>query len=335
MILNKVALDKLILGSLKTAEKDGYISIMRFSDTQCEFYKNLSPEVEKRVNCTASVKLEFYTKGGEISFDYKILPGIKREYYSIDLLEDGYYRYNISEEKNETENVFKYTVPFSDDYKKITIYFPTTVVMQIKNVNLPSDYLPHKREREVLALGDSLVQGYNPMHFQNTCMNILSDFFDANLINQSVGGQVFRPEIVEKTVSDPYFIYVAYGINDWVSGRLNNGENARQVILSLREIYPDKKIFLILPSDSVYLEKKRENDDITDSYDKSCDISTVAEVRNVILNATKDIENVIHINAEKFVPQYPECYYSDNVHFTDLGNVLYGNELVKAIAKEL
>ena len=40
MLLNKNELDKVILGGLKTVEKDGYISVMRFSDTQCEFYKN-------------------------------------------------------------------------------------------------------------------------------------------------------------------------------------------------------------------------------------------------------------------------------------------------------
>ncbi len=335
MLLNKNELDKVILGGLKTEEKDGYISVMRFSDTQCEFYKNLNPEVEKRAFSTASVKLEFYTKGGEISFEYRILPGIKREYYSIDLLEDGYYRYNLSEEKNETENVFKYEVSLSEEYKKITIYFPTTVTMQIKNVNLPSDYLPHKREKTVLALGDSGVQGYNPMHFQNTYMNIFSDSLDVNLINQSVGGQIFRPEIVEMVVCDPYFIYVSYGINDWVSGKLNNGENARQFVLRLREFYPDKKIFFILPMNHDHIEKTRVNDDITMSYEKMSNVSTFEDLRKILYNATKDIENVIHINATNFAPQYPECFYSDNVHFTDLGNVLYGNELVKAIKNYL
>ena len=335
MLLNKDALDKVLLGTLKTEEKDGYISALRFSDTQSEFYRNLNPELMGRVNSTASVKLEFYTKGGEISFDYKIIPGIRREYYSIDLLEDGYYRYNKSEEKNDTENVFEYTVPYSEEFKKITIYFPATVVTMIKNVNLPSDYLPHKREKKVLALGDSGFQGYNPMHFQNTYINMLSDYFDVNLINQSVGGQIFRKEIIEKTVSDPEFICVNYGVNDWASGRLYNGKLAREFFLRLKEVYPDKKIFYILPPDLNFLEKKRENDDIVDSDKKNSDTISIAELRKILYDVTKDIENIIHINAEKFIPQYVECFYSDNVHLTDLGNVLFGNELIKAIDAHL
>ena len=336
MRLDKNALDNILLGALKTEEKDGYISILRFSDSQRKFYDELSDGLlMSRVDSTASVKMEFYTKGGEISFDFKILPGIKREYYSIDLLEDGYYRYSISEEKNDTENTFKYTVSSSDVLKRITIYFPTTVIMQIKNVNLPEDFIPHKRRKTILALGDSGTQGYNPMHFQNIYMNILSDYFDVNLINQAVGGQIFRSEVAEKTVDDPYFIFVSYVINDWVSGRLNNGINARELVLKLKEIYPDKKIFFILPSDNNYLEKIRENEDITMEYEKNQDTSTVEDVRNILYNATKDIENVIHINAKEFIPQYPECFYSDNVHFTDLGNVLFGNGLVREIGNGL
>ena len=95
MRLDKNALDNILLGALKTEEKDGYISILRFSDSQRKFYDELSDGLlMSRVDSTASVKMEFYTKGGEISFDFKILPGIKREYYSIDLLENGYYRYS-------------------------------------------------------------------------------------------------------------------------------------------------------------------------------------------------------------------------------------------------
>lgn len=333
MLVNKSEISDIILGGLKTEEKDGYIRIERFSKSQAEFYKKLGVESEKRVNSTASVKMEFYTKGGEISFDYKILPGIKREYYSIDLLIDGVYYYNLSEEKNNVCGNFKCSLPMGDNKKRVTIYFPTTVEMQIKNLVLPDDYIPHKREKKVLVLGDSKYQGYNPNHFQNTCMNVLSDYFDVNLINQSVGGEMFRSEIIEKTVEKPEFIIVGYGINDWVTGNLNNGENAKKFLNRLVEIYPDEKIFFILPSRSNYLERKRENADITSASSDFSNKLTINDVRNILNKACEGFQNVIPINAKDFVPQYNECFYEDNIHYSDLGNILFGNELIKEIKK--
>ena len=331
MLLDIKEFKKIVLGTIATEVCDGYFRLLRFSKSQFDFYENLGIEALKRANSTASVKMEFYTNGGEISFDYRILPGIKREYYSIDLLVDGVYKYNISEDTNKAENTFKYSVPLSSDKKRVTVYFPTTSELQIKNVVLPDDFIPHKRDKKALALGDSKYQGYNPNHFQNTCMNVFSDYFDLNLINQSVGGEMFRSEMIEKVVENPEFIVVGYGINDWATGNLKNGENAKEFLVKLNEIYPDEKIFFILPSDSNYLEKKRENKDITTARSGVFDKSTINDVRNILNNVCKEFKNVIPINAKDFVPQYKECFYTDNIHYSDLGNILFANELIKAI----
>ena len=83
MFIDKKSLERIVLGFISLEEADGYISIKRFSKKQRKFYDELSEGVlMSRVDSTASVKMEFYTCGGEVSFDYKILPGTKREYYS-------------------------------------------------------------------------------------------------------------------------------------------------------------------------------------------------------------------------------------------------------------
>ena len=97
---------KITLGVLHIEEKDGVITFSRFGEEQRKKLIKRGEIVAAKVCCTASVKLEFYTKGGKISFDYEITPGTKREHYSIDLLVDKVYQYCVSKDKNEDSNIF-------------------------------------------------------------------------------------------------------------------------------------------------------------------------------------------------------------------------------------
>ena len=334
MKFNKNDIEGITLGALMIVEDDEYLAFSRFTESQMRMLEMRGKEVILRARCTASVKFEFYTRGGQISFDFEISPGINREYYSIDLLIDKTYRYSLSKDKNIDTDTFEYIIPNSVKEQRVTIYFPTTVCMKIKNLKLPKDADPHKRKTRILVLGDSLSQGYNPNHFQNTCMNVFSDFFDADMINQGIGGDCFNKDNIYKIEPDPDFIIVEYGINDWASGRFKNGEDAKVYFERLNEIYPDKVTFAILPSDNDYLEKTRKNDDLLFKTD-NCDFGNqrIENVRNVIYEIVKEYKNVIPINAKDFVQQYPEFFYSDNVHFTDLGNYIYGNALASEINK--
>lgn len=109
---------------------------------------------------------------------------------------------------------------------------------------IPDDFLPHKRIRNVLLIGDSYCQGYHPNHFQNTCMNIVSDVLDVNMVNQAIGGDCFDRDNIEKINIGVDFIMVSYGINDWICGRFKNGEDASEYIEHLVKLYPEKKDFI-------------------------------------------------------------------------------------------
>ena len=325
---------KVTLGSLLIEKYDEFFIFSRFNERQISMLIKRGEDVAKRVCCTASVKFEFYTKGGKLSFDYEISPVINREYYSIDLLIEGVYVYNVSENKNTASGKFEYDIPMSEKEKRITVYFPTTVCTKIKDLELPSDATPHRRKKKILVLGDSMLQGYSPNHYQNTCMNILADYFDAEMINQAIGGDCFNKRNLDGIDYAPDFIIVGYGINDWATGRFKNGEDADEYLNRLTEIYPETQVFLILPPDNNYLEKTRKNDDLLfDTDDGNFKNQTIEDVRKILFENAKKYENIIPINAKNFVPQYAECFYSDNVHLTDLGNYIYGNKIAFEISK--
>ena len=332
--MSTLQIKDIVLGALRTEEKDGFTVFSRFTEEQEHLLAARGEAVTARAICNASMKLEFYTCGGEISFDYEVSPGINRQYYSIDLLVDKVYRYNISKDKNSDTDTFTYTIPKAEKEQRVTVYFPTTACVKIKNLVVPSDATPHRRKTKILVLGDSLYQGYNPNHFQNPCMNIFADFFDAQMINQAIGGDCFNKDNLAEINFEPNFITVGYGINDWASGRFKNGEDADEYLKRLTEIYSEAPVFVILPPDYDYLSKTRKNDDLLFKAEgKDFGNQTIEDVRNILAEIVKKYKNIIPVNAKDFVPQYPECFYTDKVHFTDLGNLIFGNAVAGEIKR--
>ncbi len=325
---------EITLGALRVYENDGYVCFSRFTEKQEKDL--LDYGCGTKIFGCSNIRLEFFTKGGEISFDYEITPGTVREYYSVDLKADGVYRYGICKNTNRDKDTFSFDLPCTDKMQRVTVYFPTTACFKLKNLSLPEDFEPHKRTLNILTLGDSLVQGYHPNHFSNTFMNIVADELNAHVVNQAVGGDCFRRENVYIADGfEPDFITVAYGLNDWGSYRLGKGEEAHAYLEALTALYPDKRIFLTLPADNKYMEANVQNDDIIHQAKGEARerVSTIEEVRQIIAGAAKGFANVICINAKDFVPGYEDCYFDDKVHFTDLGNILYAMGYVKEIRK--
>ena len=322
---------EIFIGAVDFSETDGYTEALRFSPEQLEYRKTKGEAQYLRALCPASVKLEFYTRGGTVSFDYKILPGVPRKYYSIDIKEDFVLKYSVSEELNEGEGSFYYEIEASETEKRITLYFPATARLLFKNLKLPCDFTPHKREKKVLVLGDSKLQGYHPDNFSNTCMNYLSDKLDCNLINHSIGGECFAPEGIFPVSFDPDFIIVGYGINDWVCRVFGNGENAKAYYEKVSHTFPGKRIFGIIPSRNPYLEKGGKNEDALYEKTEEKGEQTLEDVRLILEKIISETENAVVIDGRGFIPDEPGIFYPDKVHLTDKGNIIYGEKIYEII----
>lgn len=321
-------LKKITLGVIDIIEKDNKFLFRRLTESQLSTLTDRG--YESRAKCAASVKLEFYTKGGEISFNYYITKGSNREYYSIDLLEDGVFKYNVSKDAYTDEGVFKYNIPYSENEKRITVYMPTTAHIKISVVSLPDDFKPHKRDKMCLFLGDSMVQGYYPNHSQNSYTNIFSDHFNINLINQGIGGDVFFEGNLEKIPEEPEKIFVAYGANDWASGKFKNGEDAEAYFKKLHSLYPNTPVFALIPRKNIFFKQTNKNDDMILKTEEKHSI-TREFVREKIAEIAGGYVNIKVIDTDSFVPLYSESFYSDNVHFTDLGNVFFAYKLIEEL----
>lgn len=60
---------------------------------------------------------------------------------------------------------------------------------------------------------------------------------------------------------------------------------------------------------------------------------TLEDVRNVLQSIAEKYKHIVTVNAKNYIQQYPESFYVDNVHLTDLGNIIFANNMLRDIKR--
>lgn len=307
------------LGALRVYEENGYTVLRRFTPYQEEVLagRNFTP----RQFCTAGIKLEFICPKGEVFFEYLAQVGAAATCHGVDALCDGieaFHYYNTT--NNYKGNVF-FTVPY--DGCKVTIYLSNISDMRIKNLNVPEGYVPAKRKRKILMLGDSITHGFNAERQYLTYANILGDRLDAEILNQGIGGDKFHaPNIDPELPFAPDIVTVAYGTNDWAAEIPELAEKIDDYFAKLRKVYPETPVFAIPPI-------WRGN---TDGLVKNG--LTLEDVRDLVREKAEKY-GCLTVNSAKLVPPSEKFYMDRFLHPNDMGFILYGVTLADMIKKEL
>lgn len=300
-------------------EKDGYIFPKRFTEKQLEIAKNRG--FFPRPNSTASMFLEFITDASEIKFDYFVCPGSSKEYFSLDVLENGINTFNYDNSLKTEKGTM--IIPLEKEgKKKVTIYLPNLAGLGIKNFEINGKIEKTERKRKLLALGDSITQGYTTHHPYLTYVNLLAYYSDAYVLNQGIGGDVFYAGNLDESINfDPDIITVAYGTNDW-SRQQNVKENADAYFEKLRKIYPQKPIFALLP-----IFRGGIQGDLRNGY-------SLEDIRKQIVSCAKK-HKVFVINCKDFVPHHEDYFFDKTLHPNELGFIFYAKGVFEELKKHL
>lgn len=95
--------------------------------------------------------------------------------------------------------------------------------------------------------GDSITQGYDAFHPSACYASLLARHYDAELVNQAVGGACFNPAVPAQ-VGNFDFILVSYGSNDWAKKDSQSFRaDAESFFCRLRSLYEDTPRILVLP----------------------------------------------------------------------------------------
>lgn len=309
----------IVFGSEKTSQGD-YISFYRFSEKEKLAYSS-SEGFTNKTYATAGIRFDFYTDASSISFDYKMIRASSRNFAIFDIYINGIFTDAITHLDVEVEFTDSYRKKLPEGKKRITIFLPNLYSMQIKNFVLEDATVlePYEYKMKIVSYGDSITQGYDARFPSYSYINQLSIKLDAFVYNKAIGGDIFRPDLLENKAFMPDIVTVAYGTNDWVkSSREEFSYNMRTFIKNIAMNYTTSKIFVITPI------WRRD-------YDKIVPLGTLDEVVNAISNECVKYSNIKVITGTDCLPHTDLLFSKDGVHPNDLGMLTYSSNLYKKI----
>lgn len=326
----------------------GAVSFRRFSAEQEAFYRKRSADFYRKTFCTSGVRLLFRTDSDTLFLRVYAESKSSRSFFNFDLLIDGVLSGSVGNITDDHhilspdgtvgdapgmpkgafpagtyEKTFALGAPGSGE-KTVELVFP--VLCEGKLLSLALDdgasLIPVKREKVLLAYGDSITHGYDAIHPSQCYAERTARALGYELYNLAIGGEVFCPGLAACGFPvQPDLITVAYGTNDWAhKTRAELFDNCRGFYRNLRDAFPSVPVFALSPV-----------------WRGDCGMPTqagaFADVRELIFETAAALPGVTALDGTDFIPKEPRYYSSDILHPVDEGFAFYADSLVSALRK--
>lgn len=305
--------NKWIQGGLEVHE--GYPE--RLTENQKAWYHAISKEFADRADCTAGASMAFFSEEMDFTLSYEVI-SYCRSTNVIDVLENGIHTASVrlpDMQSRETVWIHRAT----EGKALVELVLPNTCGMRICSLGAEDAAEAPSKPHKLLCLGDSILQGIHSYHPTSSLANILALELDAQLLNQSVGGAGFRPELLEPMDFDPDWVFVAMGVNDTRAPAEDPVEpRARDWFATLRQLYPRQKIAAVtpiwstrFPNEPGYAQKAEH---IRECIRQEC--------------AKWDIQV---IEGDPLVPHVRSYFNEDGLHPNDLGFQAYARGVLRQL----
>ena len=312
-------------GALRVEENaEGEIALYRFTEKQMALYERVNTGFWEKSFGTAGVRLEMDTDADTLDLHYHTRAASSRRFYYFDVFVDGVMVKHFGHE--DIKQAFSTLhVDLPAGTHRVCVYLPNLAAATIQSLELSDDanFKPVERKTKLLAFGDSITQGYDARFASQSYANLLADKLGAELVNMGIGGEVFRPELVDAEMNySPDIVTIAYGTNDW-SGQERERTEAcsAQFYANVRKAFPNAKIFAITPI------WRADNHRVTK-------VGVFEEGREIVRAAARAVGATI-IEGDGMIPHLPEVCSDAYLHPNDYGFKFYANALYDAIAAHL
>lgn len=317
---------------------DGF-RFQRMTEAHLEVYRDSNPAFYNKALSNAGISLSFMTDSPFMELEISIEKGRGRSYGTVEVFADGACIGNINNyDYMELPRAYaelshpgirkKERYALGNGQKHIEIHLPRLASVCLHELQLADGALLQavKKAKKLLALGDSITQGYDCLRPTSHYIHALCKALDAQEYNRGIGGEKFAPWLAacdEDFVPD--YIVVAYGTNDW---RRTNPEileeRCEAIYRILAEKYPGIPIIAITP---VW------RTDI-DAHADEIRFESFHQVEACILRHTAAYPNVTVIRGFDLIP-HDICYYADyGLHPNDRGFAWYSKSLLAALKEK-
>ena len=201
-------------GAVCIEQQDDGIHFFKCTKKQLDGWYSLAQSLGDRALTTTGIRLDFHTDASEVSFTVDAMgPGTGAKFVLLinDVTELCSYL-----PADEGEYTFTMALPAGEN--RVTFVLPShNVPGLLKAVELKdaSVFKAHEFDTKIIFIGDSITQGYDAVFASQSYANKMAYMLDAEIVNQAIGGEIFRPAILdEKLPFAPDLITVAFGTND-------------------------------------------------------------------------------------------------------------------------
>ncbi len=306
-------------GALQIEKLSNGLQFYKCTKKQSDAWYALSKTLGERAALTTpGVRLDFHTNSKHLSFE---AVGTF-EVYINDL-----FRAKFDMEKMGGLATLDLCDPLCDalDEAHVTLVFPSHFLgaaLQSVALDDGSYIKPHKFDRKILFIGDSITQGWDSGYDSLSYAWRVMRFFNADGVIHGVGGGYFHPTIFDHIDFDPDIVILAFGTNDFgkcaTVGEMRAKTSDFMDLLS-RE-YAGKKIFCISPIWRAVQEKPM-------GHFRDC--------RQVVIDESTK-RGFIHINGLDMVPPDPVFFADETpLHPNALGFGIYAENLIREMQKYL
>lgn len=316
-----------------TEEPDG-VHFHRFTREQEAAYGRQGHPMSFKPFATAGVVISFRTDSCSLRLKGSLQEAWSRSYWSLDVTVNGTYLGSAdnfshldmalpyTEDIPGLDRTFEKTFALGAGEKTVKIYLPWSAATVLEELSLAdgSAFEAVRPAKRILFYGDSITQGYDALRPMNRYAARIAAALNAEEINKAIGGEVFFPELARlKDPVEPDVVVVAYGTNNWGLGeREDLLKNAPEVYRTLRENYPNAKVYALLP----LWRKDRDPERAYGSFDL---------MREDLRQIAESIPGITVIDCYDFIPHDPGYFADLRLHPTDRGFELYAEKLLESI----
>ncbi len=312
-------------GSLAPIITDEGIEPRRFTDRQLATRKTAGSV--SRMRSPAGVSLDFYSNTTTLTFTYTTTFEFCRNWLGFDCYVNGNLVNRYFEEPIVNKNgevIFSFD---NDCEKHITLYFPISIPLAIKDVCLSDNatFTPAPaKTKKVLMIGDSILQGMDA-RLGSLCLPVLlSKAWQCDILPQAMGGAFFEECYLDENLPyEPMAVIVALGCNDWFSYAESNEkitESARIFAEKLCRTYPNVTKYFISPIWSAkWKERRREG------------MCPYHEVHDLIERGISHLDKVVLLNGYDLCGR-DAAFLADGIHPNEIGFQYYTDRLSRAIS---
>lgn len=316
-------LKRYISGAVYFEEKSGLVPY-RFTKEKLD---SIDDEyIKRRFDTATGITIDFLSDTEELKFKYTILsPCVDSLYnsYYFDVYVDNTMVLHQGERDIPQNTKRTICISLKKGYKRITIYLPSSCLVEISEFTVSSGSKVEKvkYEKDVMFFGDSITHAAYLEFSSMSYVNVLSRKLNYNFVNQAIGGDIFnKKHLAFLPDFKPDTVFVAYGTNNWMFENSSAPELIEEYFAELKKLYNEAQVYSILPI-------WRGDTDAHPEFEYS-----FSEIRKMIEN-TASKYGVSVLDGLNFIPQHELLMVDGYLHPNESGFMFYADSLQKALEK--